>query len=115
MNQTDLITLAKAGFTKDDILVLQQAMAQPQMAQPQMAQPQMVQPQMAQPQMAQPYPQGTQYIPVLPQTAPQYQPSPVVADPLGEALKNMRQSQAAGMGNDYNLNSVVGSIIGSDK
>ena len=100
MNQADLVTLAKAGFTKDDILTLQQAMAQPQMAQPQMAQP---------------YPQGTQYIPVLPQTAPQYQPSPVVADPLGEALKNMRQSQAAGMGNDYNLNSVVSSIIGADK
>ena len=110
MNQADLITLAKAGFTKDDILALQQAMQQPQMAQPQMAQPQMAQPQMAQPQMAQPY------MPVLPNTAPQYsQPAPMVADPLGEALKNMRQSQAAGMGNDYNLNSVVGSIIGADK
>ena len=95
MNQADLITLAKAGFTKDDILALQQAMQQPQMAQPQMAQP---------------------YMPVLPNTAPQYsQPAPMVADPLGEALKNMRQSQAAGMGNDYNLNSVVGSIIGADK
>ena len=100
MNQVDLITLAKAGFTKDDILAIQQAMRQPQMAQPQMAQPQMPQP----------------YMPVLPQTVQQYAaPAPVVADPLGEALKNMRQSQAAGMGNDYNLNSVVSSIIGADK
>ena len=103
MNQTDLITLAKAGFTKDDILALQQAMQQP-MQQP-MRQP-----------MQYPQVTGQPYVPVLPQTAPQYTaPQPVVADPLGEALKNMRQSQAAGMGNDYNLNSVVGSIIGSDK
>ena len=115
MNQADLITLAKAGFTKDDILALQQAMQQPQMALPQMAQPQMAQPQMPQPQMAQPQ-MPHPYMPVLPQTAQQYAaPAPVVADPLGEALKNMRQSQAAGMGNDYNLNSVVSSIIGADK
>ena len=89
MNQADLITLAKAGFTKDDILEIQQAMQQP---------------------MQQPY------VPVLPQTVQQYAaPAPAVVDPLGEALKNMRQSQAAGMGNDYNLNSVVSSIIGADK
>ena len=110
MNQADLITLAKAGFTKDDILEIQQAMQQPMQQPMQPMQP------IQQPMQPMQQPVQQPYVPVLPQTVQQYAaPAPVVADPLGEALKNMRQSQVAGMGNDYNLNSVVSSIIGADK
>ena len=133
MTYAEMLALARAGFTKDDIMAMeglmtqptsqpvQQVMAQPipQPVQQVMAQPtsQPVQQVMAQPTsqpvqqaMAQPIPQPVQqegYSPVLPQT-----------DYLGEAIRRAQAAQmsatlpAATIGNT--MEAVASDIIGAN-
>ena len=114
MTYAEMLALARAGFTKDDIIAMGGVMAQPtpQPVQQVMAQPT---PQPAQQVMAQPTPLPVQqvmaqpegYSPVLPQT-----------DYLGEAIRRAQAAQmnatlpAATVGNT--MEAVAADIIGAN-
>ena len=129
MTQEDVLTLSKAGFTADQIMMMAQLptqqptqqMVQPQVQQPaqQMVQPQMMQPvqQMVQPQMMQPAQQMVQpqmYQPVQQMVQPQVQQpaqpvqftQPQGADPFKSLFEQMTGIKQAIQSNNIQ-NSVI--------
>lgn len=125
MTYAEMLALARAGFTKDDIMAMegvmgqsvQQAMAQPipQPVQQVMAQPT---PQPVQQAMTQPTPQPVQQVMAQPVQHEGYSPVLPQTDYLGEAIRRAQAAQmnatlpAATVGNT--MEAVAADIIGAN-